>query len=49
MPQGTDFSSGIGIGMDKLITEYDTVNNTISGTFKFNLENILTTCSAELH
>jgi hypothetical protein len=23
-----------------VITEYDTVNNTISGTFKFNLENI---------
>jgi hypothetical protein len=23
-----------------VITEYDNVNNTISGTFKFNLENI---------
>jgi hypothetical protein len=39
--QGTDFSSGIGIGNGQIvITEYDTVNNTISGTFKFNLENI---------
>jgi hypothetical protein len=35
------FSSGIGIGNGQIvITEYDTVNNTISGTFKFNLENI---------
>jgi hypothetical protein len=40
MPQGTDFSSGIGIGNGQIVTEYDTVNNTISGTFKFNLENI---------
>jgi hypothetical protein len=39
--QGTDFSSGIGIGNGQIvITEYDNVNNTISGTLKFNLENI---------
>tara|TARA_R110002126_G_scaffold53875_11_gene145913 strand:- start:343 stop:825 length:483 start_codon:yes stop_codon:yes gene_type:complete len=35
------FSSGIDIGNGQVqITEYDAVNKTISGTFKFNLENI---------
>jgi len=35
------FSSGIGIGNGQIvITEYDSVNNTVSGTFKFNLENV---------
>jgi hypothetical protein len=35
--KGTNFSSGIGIGNGQIvITEYDTVNNTISGTLKFN-------------
>jgi hypothetical protein len=35
------FSSGLGIGNGQIvITEYDNVNNTISGTFKFNLENV---------
>lgn len=36
------FSSGFGIGDGQIvITEYDQVGNTISGTFKFNLENTL--------
>jgi len=35
------FSTGNGIGNGEIvITEYDAVNNTVSGTFKFNLENI---------
>jgi hypothetical protein len=35
------FSSGTGIGNGQIvITEYDNVNNTISGTFKFNIENV---------
>jgi hypothetical protein len=35
------FSSGTGIGNGQIvITEYDNVNNTISGTFKFNLQNV---------
>jgi hypothetical protein len=35
------FSTGIGIGDGQIvITEYDNVNNTVSGTFKFNLENV---------
>ena len=35
------FTSGTGIGNGQIvITEYDAVNNTISGTFKFNLENV---------
>lgn len=34
------FSTGFGIGDGQItITEYDTVNNTVSGTFKFNAEN----------
>jgi hypothetical protein len=35
------FSSGIRIGNGQIVvTEYDNVNNTISGTFKFNLQNV---------
>ena len=35
------FSSGIDMGNGQIeITEYDNLNNTISGTFKFNLENV---------
>ena len=35
------FSSGTGIGNGQIvITEYDNVNNTVSGTFKFNLANV---------
>lgn len=35
------FSTGIGIGDGQIvITEYDVVNHTVSGTFKFNLNNI---------
>ncbi|MBX9888743.1 MAG: hypothetical protein K2Y30_12510 [Flavobacteriaceae bacterium] len=35
------FSSGIDIGNGQIeITEYDDANNTVSGTFKFNLENV---------
>ena len=34
------FSSGFGVGNGQIvITEYDAVEKTISGTFKFNLEN----------
>ena len=34
------FSTGFGIGNGQVsITEYDAVNNTVSGTFKFNIEN----------
>jgi hypothetical protein len=34
------FSTGFGIGEGQIvITEYDAVNNTITGTFKFNAEN----------
>ena len=34
------FSTGFGIGeVQIVITEYDAVNNTVSGTFKFNAEN----------
>jgi hypothetical protein len=34
------FSTGFGIGDGQItITEYDAVNNTVSGTFKFNAEN----------
>jgi hypothetical protein len=36
------FSSGFGVGDGQIvITEYDSENHTISGTFKFNLENTL--------
>jgi hypothetical protein len=35
------FSTGFGIGEGQIvITEYDAVNNTVTGTFKFNAENI---------
>ncbi|WP_413999944.1 DUF6252 family protein [Flavobacterium sp. W1B] len=35
------FSTGINIGNGQIvITEYDAVNNAVSGTFKFNAENI---------
>jgi hypothetical protein len=35
------FSTGMGIGEGEIvITEYDAINNTITGTFKFNAENI---------
>jgi hypothetical protein len=35
------FSTGIGIGNGEIvIEEYDAVNNTVTGTFKFNAENI---------
>ncbi|WP_035668602.1 DUF6252 family protein [Flavobacterium sp. 83] len=35
------FSTGFGIGDGQIvITEYDTVNNTVTGTFKFNAVNI---------
>ena len=35
------FATGNGIGDGQIeITEYDVVNNTVSGTFKFNAENI---------
>lgn len=35
------FSTGIGIGNGEIaITEYDAVNKTVSGTFKFNAENV---------
>ena len=34
------FSTGFGIGDGQIvITEYDALNNTVSGTFKFNAEN----------
>lgn len=34
------FSTGFGIGDGQIIiTEYDMINNTVSGTFKFNAEN----------
>jgi hypothetical protein len=34
------FSTGFGIGDGQIvITEYDAVNNTVTGTFKFNAEN----------
>ncbi|HQE34066.1 MAG TPA: DUF6252 family protein [Flavobacterium alvei] len=37
----TTFSTGIGIGEGQIvIEEYDAVNNTVTGTFKFNAENI---------
>jgi hypothetical protein len=42
------FSSGIGGNGQIVITEYDNVNNTISGTFKFNLENVFNNPLAEL-
>ena len=36
------FSTGTGIGDGKIvIEEYDAVNKTVTGTFKFNAENIL--------
>lgn len=36
-----NFSTGIGIGDGKIvIEEYDAVNKTVTGTFKFNAENI---------
>jgi Family of unknown function (DUF6252) len=36
------FSTGFGVGDGQIvITEYDAVNNTVSGTFKFNAENTL--------
>lgn len=35
------FATGFGIGDGQIkITEFDVVNNTVSGTFKFNAENI---------
>jgi len=35
------FSTGFGIGEGQIvIEEYDVVNNTVTGTFKFNAENI---------
>lgn len=35
------FSTGTGIGNGEIvITEYDAINKTVSGTFKFNAENI---------
>jgi hypothetical protein len=35
------FSTGIGVGNGEIvIEEYDAVNNTVTGTFKFNAENI---------
>jgi hypothetical protein len=35
------YSTGIGIGNGEIIIEeYDAVNNTVTGTFKFNAENI---------
>ncbi|NDP28085.1 MAG: hypothetical protein GZ087_11765 [Flavobacterium sp.] len=35
------FSTGIGIGNGEIvIEEYDAVNKTVSGTFKFNAENV---------
>jgi hypothetical protein len=35
------FTTGVGIGEGQIvITEYDAVNNTVTGTFKFNAENI---------
>ena len=35
------FATGSGIGDGQIkITEYDDINNTVSGTFKFNAENI---------
>jgi hypothetical protein len=35
------FSTGIGIGEGEIvIKEYDAVNKTVTGTFKFNAENI---------
>lgn len=34
------FATGLGIGNGQIvISEYDAVNNTVSGTFKFNAEN----------
>jgi hypothetical protein len=36
------FNTGFGVGDGQIvITEYDAVNNTVSGTFKFNAENTL--------
>jgi hypothetical protein len=35
------FSTGIGIGSGEIvITEYDVINKTVTGTFKFNAENV---------
>ncbi len=35
------FATGLGIGNGQVVvTEYDAVNHTISGTFKFNAENV---------
>jgi hypothetical protein len=35
------FSTGLGIGDGQIvITEYDVINNTVTGTFRFNAENI---------
>lgn len=35
------FSTGLGIGNGQIVvTEYDAVNHTITGTFKFNAENV---------
>ncbi|WP_304197652.1 DUF6252 family protein [Flavobacterium alvei] len=37
----TTFATGTGIGEGQIvITEYDAVNNSVTGTFKFNAENI---------
>lgn len=43
----TIFYSGAGVGNGEIvITEYDAANNTISGNFKFNLENASNDSSA---
>ena len=35
------FATGFGVGQGQIvITEYDTLNKTVSGTFKFNAENV---------
>ena len=37
----TTFSTGIGFGDGEIvITEYDALNRTVSGTFKFNVDNV---------
>ena len=43
----TTFSTGIGIGDGQIvITEYDDVNKTVTGTFRFNAKNISNNSSA---
>jgi hypothetical protein len=42
------YTTGIDIGNGEIIiTEYDSENNTISGTFKFNAENVDDNSSAD--